>query len=387
MKKRVFLQKKILFIAMPNSIHTARWLSQFKDFEEYEIHIFPSINANWHKEILQDKKLILHNYEFPKEYNYEDVSGKGLEIVSAEIEKLIDNIKPDIIHTLEMQHAGYLVLPLKLKYKNSFPLWFYSCWGSDIRYFENVDKHKERISKVLENCDALFSGDKLSIEKAKTKYNFTKPIINVPSPGGSKIKYFDQMIKYKKPSKRKIILVKGYTGWVYKLDVLIEALLLCSEELIKNKYTVKIYIPPSDKKYIKQLQDAGIKVEIFKHTQCYDDVIKFYSTARINLASSLSDGVPNSMLEGMMVGVFPIQSNAGAVSEYITNGLNGILLNPLDVNGYADAIKLIIKNDELVDNAALINKKIIEERLDYDIIKNKVRNFYNLFFKKEESVN
>ena len=38
------MKKTILLVAMPNSIHTARWIKQFKD-QNWDIHLFSSVGG------------------------------------------------------------------------------------------------------------------------------------------------------------------------------------------------------------------------------------------------------------------------------------------------------------------------------------------------------
>lgn len=364
--------KKILVVAMLNSIHTARWLSQFADDENYEMHLFPVNSWKVHDLILNQSKFIIYNYDFSPE------SGESFN-ASCAIENIINTVRPDIVHTLEMQHSAYLVLPIKQKMGKDFPIWFYSCWGSDIKWFERYTEHKEKISKVLNNCDALFSGDRDSIKKAINEYGFNKPVLNVPSPGGYKVDYYINKIKFIPPSKRKIILVKGYSGWVYRPDVVFAALKKCKDQLIENKMKVVVFLGGEVKSYVDEIKKLGISIEMFAYTNNYDDVIELYSRSKISLASSLSDGVPNSMLESMLMGCFPILSNSGSASEYITNEENGFLLNPEDVDGYVSALKKSLADNNLLNSAAEVNRNIIKNRLDYDVIKNKVLNFYERF--------
>ncbi len=367
-------KKRILFVAMLDSIHTARWLSQFNDSKKYEVHLFPVSFGKIHDLILNESTFIIHEYIFPKK-NWTDAQYTPSEA----IEDVINFIKPDIVHTLEMQHAAYLVLPIKKKMGSRFPIWFYSCWGSDIKWFEKFPEHKSKIIEVLNNCDALFSGDRESIRKAIDDYGFNKATLNVPSPGGYRVDYYTDKIKFIPPSERKIILVKGYTGWVYKSEVILEALKRCKEQLQDHKMKVVIFLSGDIQDSIEELKKVGVEVEIFAHTDDYDDVMNLYSRAKISLASSLSDGVPNSMLESMLMGCFPIVSNSGSTSEFIDTGINGILLEPEDINGYASAIKKALSDSYLMENAAKMNKEMIKDRLDYDMIKEKVLSFYARF--------
>ena len=345
---------------MPNSIHTAKWLSQFDNNIKYEIHFYPCYSAQLHKYILNSKNIILHE---------------------GDLEMVIDMVKPDIIHTLEMQHSAYLLLPIREKRKE-FPLWFYSCWGSDIKWFRHFPNDKKNIVKILGYIDALFSGDKQSIKIVVNDFGFSKKILNVPSPGGIKIGEINKYLKnIKVTSKRKIILVKGYTGWVYKPETIFKALEKCSNLIKEKKYNIVIYLPGEVDKYIERLTKLGICVTKFLHTNNQLKVFKLFSKSRINLAASLSDGIPNSMIESMLVGSFPIQSIFFGSEEYISNCQNGIVLDPLDVEGYVKAIKLTLNDNNLVDSAAKYNKLLISNKYDYFNIKKKVLFFYNSFFK------
>ncbi|MGA2796055.1 MAG: glycosyltransferase, partial [Thermoguttaceae bacterium] len=292
------------------------------------------------------------------------------------IEDVIDVIRPDVVHTLEMQHAAYLVLPVKKKMGRQFPLWFYSCWGSDIKWFEQLPDHKERIAEILTNIDVLFSGDKESIKKAINDYNFNKPTLYVPSPGGYRMDYYIDKITYTPPCQRNIILVNGYSGWVYRPDVVFAALKKCKDQILENKMKIVVFLVGDIINYIDEINALGIEIELFKHTDDYDDVMRLFSRARIYISSSMSNGVPNSMLESMMMGCFPIISITGSTSEFIDNGVNGILLNPEDLDGYVAAIEKSLVDYTLLDNAVTINRRILKTNFDYDVIREKVLSFY-----------
>lgn len=365
-------KKKILFVAMLNSIHAARWLSQFDGCADWDVHIFPSTINEAHLLIKNNPNITIH---------YSDDNDGN-----CSLKKVIEDIKPDIVHTLEMQHAAYKVLPIKQKKGDSFPLWFYSCWGSDINWFEQFPEDKEKIIQVLNRCDAFFCEDKQTIDKVIESYNFKKPILNVQATGGLRANYFRSKFKFIPPSKRNYIVVKGYSGWVYKPETVFEAIKLCYKEILDRKLKIVVYLSGDVQRYIDELLLLGLEVETFKHTQDYDQVMELFAGSKINVAASLSDGISNSMLEGMLMGAFPIQSIpslSGGAAEYIVNGKNGVLLDPLDVKGYAEAIVNAISNDKLLDDAANYNFELIRTRLEYSIIRDKVLKFYNKFFSNQ----
>lgn len=95
----------------------------------------------------------------------------------------------------------------------------------------------------------------------------------------------------------------------------------------------------------------------------------------IYIGNSDSDGMPNTMLEAIFMGAFPVQSNPGGVTaELIQHGVNGLLIEDCeDVGQMVFVIKSsLIQNYTLAQNE---NSKIAET-LTYDIIKDEVLQVY-----------
>lgn len=61
---------------------------------------------------------------------------------------------------------------------------------------------------------------------------------------------------------------------------------------------------------------------------------------------SLSEGFPTTLLQAMQSSVPVIASELPGIREIITNGKNGLLRNPKDFNGFADAIIEVLSNEE-----------------------------------------
>ena len=60
--------------------------------------------------------------------------------------------RPDLIHSMEFQHSGYLVLRARELYGPGFPTWLATNWGSDIFYFGRFADHRAQIS-TTPSCD------------------------------------------------------------------------------------------------------------------------------------------------------------------------------------------------------------------------------------------
>jgi glycosyltransferase involved in cell wall biosynthesis len=89
------------------------------------------------------------------------------------------------------------------------------------------------------------------------------------------------------------------------------------------------------------------------------------------------------MLESLLVGTFPIQSYTACVDEWISDGKTGLIVEPEDPHAIAEAIRRALTDDELVDNAAQINLKIVAEQLDYKTIQPEVIDPYRSIVEKQ----
>ena len=96
------------------------------------------------------------------------------------------------------------------------------------------------------------------------------------------------------------------------------------------------------------------------------------------IGSNISDGMPNTLLESIIMEAFPIQSNPGNVTaEIIRHGINGFLIeNPEKISAIAMLIKDAIENKEMLVQAQKHNKKIALEKLEYSENQQKVIALY-----------
>jgi glycosyltransferase involved in cell wall biosynthesis len=127
-------------------------------------------------------------------------------------------------------------------------------------------------------------------------------------------------------------------------------------------------------------QDTHIPVVIVSGHTYYaheDEILKAFGKARIAVGLSISDGLPRSLLEAMVMGAYPIQSDTACLNGWIEDGKNGTLVPPEDPEIVARAIRVALTSDALVNNAAKKNFKIARERLDDAVISPMVVKMYN----------
>ena len=386
---------KILFVAMSDSIHTARWINQIADLG-WDIHLFPSMDFGDTHTDLKNLSIYHSTYGINNNNNNPHVQYYGHPVFSKvlagivrlimskispnyrvnQLKKVISEVKPDIIHSLEFQAAGYLTLTVKKIYPEKFPLWIATNWGSDIYYFSRFPEHKEKIKELLEHCDYYSCECERDIELAKKLGFQGKYLPVVPNAGGFDGVKSTLNRNSKKTSDRHIILLKGYQGWAGRALIGLDAIEQCASDL-KN-YEVLIYSCNSAevrKKAYDLHKKTGIFISILPPVS-HDELMKIFEESRVYLGISISDAISTSLLESMVTGAFPIQSDTSCANEWITDGISGFIVPAEDTSIVAEKLRIAIYNDELVDRAAELNAATAQKRLDYHSIKKQVISEY-----------
>jgi glycosyltransferase involved in cell wall biosynthesis len=83
------------------------------------------------------------------------------------------------------------------------------------------------------------------------------------------------------------------------------------------------------------------------------------------LASTRTEGVPQSLLQAFAAGVPAVASAIGGIPEVITDGETGILVTPDDPAALARAIETIIGNPAAAAARARAARKLVEERFSH----------------------
>ena len=140
---------KILFVAMAESIHNARWIHQLKD-EGWDLYLFPSHDYRVvHSELDGINICVPFFFLFGwfdkirlgKYFRY--LYGKIVFIIKKispeyyekRLNRYIKSINLDIIHSMETQGGDFLVAKVKCENQHaSFPVWWHTNRGSDIFY-------------------------------------------------------------------------------------------------------------------------------------------------------------------------------------------------------------------------------------------------------------
>ena len=360
---------KILMVAIPNH-HFFQWVNQLKD-AGHEIYWFditdggPKVERiNWVHQIKGWRQRF--NFPFrqglkskmPRLYKMiQKIRERDAKVV---FEKIIEDIKPDIIHCFEMKLAGMPILDI-LKKKDNIKF-IYSSWGSDMFAYKELGLSGNEVESFLARVDFLITDCKRDY-KIACENGFKNTFLGV-LPGNGGISLNKKFIE--ETTNRNIILIKGYEDGVGKALIVIDSLELVSSDLLKD---LKIVVYSADLEVKKRIEESSflnsfdIKILSRNKFVSNEELLKIMGKSIIHIGNSISDGMPNVLLESMGMGVFPIQSNPGNVTEeVIIHGTNGFIIrHPLDKLSIAKLIENAIINVELRTSAQEYNTSFIAE--------------------------
>ncbi len=295
---------------------------------------------------------------------------------AARLARVVRSVKPDVVHSMTEQGCS-LTLGSRRLLKGDFPPWIHSSWGSDIFYFGRQPEYEDQIRAALEACDYLMADCQRELELAP-KFGFRGTILGVFSAaGGFHIDEMKALCPWRPASERRIIMVKGRQDHLGGRAIyVLQALQMCKDKL--SDYEIALYIPSEmiihAAAYVSHL--TGLRFRILPEHTPHDEMVPLMGRARVAIGNGMTDGTPHTMLEAMVMGAFPIQSNTADTRGWIEDGKNGITVPPEDADAIAAAIAKALSDDAMVDEAAEINAQITKERIDISIVKPKVVRIY-----------
>ena len=216
----------------------------------------------------------------------------------------------EIVHFHEMQSGGYPLtrLPADLLSRSKV---FYTPYGSDLFWFQNDAKHLAKIRQTLRLVDGIFPECERDGKLAR-QYGFQGELLrHMPAAGSLQ---FD--VREPPPiAGRSKITVKGYGGTWGRAVTVLKALEGIQDHLLD--YEIHLTSVTKDvAREIKKLQSSSLHLVSHPKFSLTSEEIKTLLThSKFHIALSVSDGFPASLVEALLCGAIPIQSNTACLPD------------------------------------------------------------------------
>jgi glycosyltransferase involved in cell wall biosynthesis len=200
-----------------------------------------------------------------------------------------------------------------------------------------------------------------------------KPSVVLPGGGGI------QMDLFRPPSsedlrKQVVINPRGVRAYV-RNDTFFKSIPRVLERFPEGRFICTSMA--GEPQALRWMTELGIEqaVDLLPRQSRLEMAVRFQS-ARVVVSPSTHDGTPNTLLEAMACGCYPVVGDIEALREWITPGVNGALVDPGDEQALAEAVCDGLADIELRQKAAVHNLALVAERAEYGKVMREAEGFY-----------
>lgn len=375
-------KRKVLVIGMLDSIHLARWIKQFAD-TDFDLILFPSTHFRFvHKRLVDQDATNIKIWGLFVRRGFSgyidslmtlrflgNFCAKRLRRIYLQL--LIAVYRPDVIHAIEIQHAGYLVSSLSGAANQRI----LTNWGSDIYFYHHLEDHEVRIRKALKWATHYSAECARDYSLARQLGFKGIELPKIPNAGGFETFEAGAL----QMDQRDQLIVKCYGG---KFGLGLMSLEICTKFLATTSNT-KVFLYSVTEDLLEGITaltakfPGRIRYSTLSHPLSHEAILVEFMRSRVYLGMSRSDGLSTSFLEAIASGTYPIQTNTSCASEIVDLGAVGSIVIP-DSNLVFELLLKVYFDDDLLGKASKQNFKIARDFLDYSKIQGIALSFYDL---------
>lgn len=303
-----------------------------------------------------------------------------LPFYARQLEKIAASVQPDLVHALRIPFEGMLASQAHL----GVPLAI-TIWGNDLTLHgsKNPWMHSLTVG-ALKRADGLVADTQRDLRLGRL-WGFAtgRPLLAVPGGGGidltemhrQRTEITDCMSGSLPAGVPLVVNPRGLRPGYVRNDVFFQAIPL----VLQHRPDVFFACPsmagqPEAQNWLQQLK-IGSSVRLLPYLpqpQLWD----LFRCADISVSVSTHDGTPNTLLEAMACGCFPVAGDLESLREWITPGVNGLLVEPTKPPALAEAVLEALEKPDLRSKAKEINLALIRERAEVNFVRSQIEVFY-----------
>lgn len=292
---------------------------------------------------------------------------------------LIYRIKPDLVHALRIPYEGMLASFTPL----TIPL-AVSIWGNDLTLHALKSKNMLAwTNRVLDRANGLHADAARDINLAQEwRFDKAKPTLLAPTNGGIDLTGLQEnrlplsavVVERIPPDHFLVINPRGIRSYT-RTDTFFKAIPL----VLKNRPKTAFLCPGMEgeaeaDRWAKTI-NADERVVLLPPLP-QGELWELFGYCPVSVSVTEHDGTPNTLLEAMSMGSFPVAGKIPSILEWIENEQNGLLIPPGSPEQLAAAIIEAIDNEGLRARAREYNFKLVAEKADTAVVRPRIDNFY-----------
>lgn len=278
------------------------------------------------------------------------------------LREIVERVQPDLVHAMRIPYEGMLAADAVASLQKP-PLLLVSIWGNDFTLHAPSSPMMRHYTEWTASvADAIHADCRRDIRLAR-QWGFPtdRPAFVAPGNGGIRS---DVFFPPAKPVAAPVVInPRGFRGYV-RNDTFFQSI----PKVLAKRPDVRFLCASmaDEPQALKWIEHLGIQsaVELLPplpHTAMAD----IFRSAAVLVSPSTHDGTPNSLLEGMACGCFPVAGDLESIREWITPAINGLLVNSSDPDSLADAVLSALDQPDMRRKAAEHNRRLIADRAEY----------------------
>lgn len=293
--------------------------------------------------------------------------------------QLVELIKPDLVHALRIPFEGMLA-----SYTPSEIPLAVSIWGNDLTLHAPHSRAMASATRrTLERADGLHA-DTQRDQRLAQEWGFPagRPALVAPSNGGIDL---DRIIRDQTPLPADyeakipenctlVINPRGLRAYTCT-NTFFDAIPL----ILQAKPDTAFLCPgmagrPEAEQALSRIQ--GDERVILLPSLPQNQLWHLFTRCPVSISVTTHDGTPNTLLEAMACGSFPVAGDIEALREWLIQGKNGLLVNPHSPQELAEAVLVALNDPRLRTRGREVNLELVRQRAEVAHVRPKIAAFY-----------
>jgi glycosyltransferase involved in cell wall biosynthesis len=293
---------------------------------------------------------------------------------------VIEAVQPDLVHAMRIPYEGMLAALAGAE----APL-VISVWGNDFTLHAPSTPLMARYTCLALKRAAALHADCQRDLRLGRDWGFPedKPAVVLPGAGGVQAElFYPPEIGNAEGADngncldrtRRVINPRGFRAYV-RNDTFFKAIPLVLARRPETRFVCPVMAEePQARRWVDEL---GIQANVdLLPRQTRPQMAALFRSAQVAVSPTTHDGTPNTLLEAMACGCFPVAGDLESLREWIIPGVNGLLVDPADPQALAQGILQGLEDENLDQGARAYNLRLIAERAAYELVMEQAQEFY-----------
>jgi glycosyltransferase involved in cell wall biosynthesis len=297
-----------------------------------------------------------------------------IQTAANKLTSLISAIEPELVHAMRIPFEGILA-GRALVPPSRIPL-LISIWGNDFTFHANTTPWMRKATRqLLSRTDGLHIDCQRDRKLAKSwGFPGDRPAIVIPGNGGVQTELFYPPEDETDLRGRTVINPRGFRAYI-RNDTFFKSIPRILGELPATRFLCPGMSGDQEAENLVDKYNLRSVVELLPRGT-RNEMAALFRRAAVAVSPSIHDGTPNTLLEAMASGCYPVAGDLESIREWIEPGINGSLIDPGDPDDLAQAVISALSHPEIRLKAAQRNISLIADRAEYQSSMEQASDFY-----------